>query len=99
MVLDELKQLAPNHQLRHDVYVDLVLHQLKSTNNVWMLGILEHLKLLFHQFYHVLVVADLALRYNLDRILLLGRPIPRIVNLTKFALAYKLTHLEMFLQV
>ena len=63
---DLLHQVPAAHQLCHDVIIAGVLHQVKDTSDVRVLGLLEHLELVLVEFFVDLVLTQLLLTDYLD---------------------------------
>lgn len=58
---DVIIELSTGHQLRHYVKIDIVLQKFKNAHDMWMICLLEHIKLLLHQVKEDLMLSDLLL--------------------------------------
>ena len=85
LVKDLLHEMATTHELSDDVVIAGILHQVKDTSNVWVLGLFKHLKLIFVKLFVDLMFTQLLLADNLHSTRHHGALVLTDLNFTKRA--------------
>ena len=82
---DLFHEMATTHELSDDVVIAGILHQVKDTSNVWVLGLFKHLKLIFVKLFVDLMFTQLLLADNLHSTRHLGALVLTDLNFAKRA--------------
>ena len=80
-------QFTAFNQLCHDVEVNIVVKQFKDPHDMWMVCLLQNLKLLFHELDEDWMLADFLLVDNFDGASDTGLRVKALMNFAESATA------------